>query len=59
MPEELRTILKDTLSEHGMTDWFYAANRYLEWDYPVHAWVKGRQELVLEAARAYTEGVYI
>lgn len=53
------TALDGSLTHRGVAQWLDARNRYLNGERPVHVLAEGRIEEVLEAARAYAEGVYL
>lgn len=58
----MKEILKDSLTEKGMRQWWFAQNRYLN-KRPCQAWCNDErsteQREVLEAAHAFAEGAYL
>lgn len=52
-------VLDGSLTDRGIAQWLTARNRYLEGRRPVDRLAQGHIEEVVEAATAYTEGVYL
>ena len=52
-------LLLNSLSPGGVADWFDAKNRYLGGERPIDLLASNEHERVLEAARAFIEGVYL
>jgi hypothetical protein len=60
VPDEIREILSDTLTERGMGQWWSARNRLLEGHSPAKCWeTPGNRRFIIGAANAFAEGVYV
>ena len=52
-------VLSDSLSKWAVGEWFEVENRYLDGQRPVDLLIAGQHERVLEAAKAFIEGIYL
>lgn len=53
------TILDDSLTHRGISQWLDARNRYLDGARPIEILAEGRLDEVIQAATSYAEGSYL
>lgn len=60
VPDEVREILDDSLTERGLRQWWDARNRCLDDRRPRDYWTDSEhRKLVISAANAFAEGFYV
>ena len=57
--ERLAKTFQRSLTKQGIVQWLQARNRYLNGRRPIDVLAEGEAPEVLEAANAYSEGVYL
>lgn len=58
VPDEIRELLSDSLTEHGLAQWWNSRLRYLDGHRPAEWWEEHRED-VIKAAHAWAEGTYV
>jgi hypothetical protein len=59
VPDQIIEILRDSLTDRGIRQWWLGRNRYLDGQRPSDAWAAGEHRRVIGGALAFAEGVYL